>query len=246
MGGRRDLCFVLFSLVQILAGITRAEEDFQQWSVQTYVDEKYTFFCNDTLSPVFINPDDKLTWRRHGHDSHIVNDDHFELSTVTGVPNMGLTIKKITEEMEGIYFCEIHSVSGDFVARVVKGMNIGGHKYHDGIDKYRRKIITGVISGAAVMVLVMGVCAVNHFRFQTEEERHEKRMAKEERVQRRRELQNGGHDNLGMDMMSSDNGGAKDGLERRDDFTNGVQNESLFNRAVSRILVKSQRAYTKF
>ena len=84
-----------------------------------------------------LNQDDQLTWRRHGHDGNIMDDDHFELSRESGIQNMRLTIKKVTDEMNGFYFCEIRDTSGAFVSRVVKGLNIGGHKYHDQFDKVR-------------------------------------------------------------------------------------------------------------
>ena len=82
-----------------------------------------------------VNPDDNLIWRRHGHDAALKDDDHFELGLVSGIQNMKLTIKMVTDEMSGIYFCEIYGPSGDFVGRIVKGLNIGGHKYHDFLDK---------------------------------------------------------------------------------------------------------------
>lgn len=201
--GSLILCCLVFFIVTV-----GAETNYQEWSVQTEVDERYSFYCNDTLSPVFLNPDDQLTWRRHGHAMPVQNDDFFELGSVFGIDNMMLTVKKATDEMSGIYFCEIRSSSGSDVATIVKGLNIGGFKYNDLLDKYRRKIITGVIAGASVLFLVVGICAVDHFRYYSEEERREKQEAKEQRINHKKEMKEFGHDNPGMDTADSNDGHA--------------------------------------
>ncbi|RUS78295.1 hypothetical protein EGW08_013930 [Elysia chlorotica] len=186
-----------------------AEEDYQQWSEMTYIDDRFSFYCNDTINHVFLNPIDMLVWRRHGQDAAIKDDDQFELGDSQGITNMQLTIKRVTDEMSGIYFCEVYdSPGGRFVARIVKGLNIGGHKYHDYLDKYRENIITGVISAASVLVLVLGICAVDHFRYVSDEERLERRAAKEKRLRNgdasKGDTINGAYDNIGMSAETFD------------------------------------------
>ncbi|GFR60552.1 hypothetical protein ElyMa_003534400 [Elysia marginata] len=183
-----------------------AEENYQQWSVQTTEDDSYSFYCNDTLYPVFVNPTDNLTWRRHGHDVPVQNDDFFELGDVSGIQNMMLTVKKATHEMSGIYFCEIRNPSGAFVGRIIKGLNIAGFKYKDFLDKYERKLITGVITAAAVLFIIVGVGLIDHFRYYSDEERREKQEAKEQRIRKQAEMKKFGHDNPSMDIADTDSG----------------------------------------
>ena len=88
--------------------------------------------------------------------------------------------------------------------------------------KYRRPVIVGVISAASVLFIVVGTCVVDHFRYQSEDERRERREAKEDRVRRQREMKNGGggHDNLAMDTTVSGNGSGK-----QDPFPSGYQKD---------------------
>lgn len=60
-----------------------------------------------------------------------MTDNNYQLSD----RNLSLVIKKVTNEMAGIYFCDVIDQNRENVGRVVRGLNIVEHLYRDLLDK---------------------------------------------------------------------------------------------------------------
>ncbi|CAG5126077.1 unnamed protein product [Candidula unifasciata] len=155
----------------------------QSWSQQSYLDVEYRLSCNDSSINVTAKGDVAGIWTKLGYDGDLTTDDNYELTD----RNMSLVIKRVTPEMAGIYFCEVIDQDGENVGRVVRGLNVVEHRYHDILDKYRTDIIRGVITAAAVVVLVVGVCLIDRFQYQTQEQKQASREMAENHKRRLRQ-----------------------------------------------------------
>ncbi|CAG5126375.1 unnamed protein product [Candidula unifasciata] len=182
--------------------VAAAVANLQSWSERSYIGRPHTFGCNSTLNNVSVSSDHILSWTRLGSDLPLQTDKNYELLADSGVANMSLTIRSVTSDMAGIYFCHIRNQSGAEVDRVVKGLNLAGPLYDDKFEEYKSNVIRGVISAASVFTFVVGICVIDRFKYLTIEQKQKRRERKEERARRQQQQQqakNGGIDNLALE-----------------------------------------------
>ncbi|BFZ24050.1 hypothetical protein BsWGS_27088 [Bradybaena similaris] len=143
--------------------VLHSQANLQSWSQESYLDVEFTLSCND--SSVNLTGRGAVTgaWTKLGYHGDLMTNDDYQLSD----RNLSLVIKKVTNEMAGIYFCDINDQIGENVGRVVRGLNIVEHPYRDVLDTYRTNIIRGVVTTAAVVALVVGVCLIDRFQYRS-------------------------------------------------------------------------------
>ena len=77
------------------------------------------------------------------------------------------------------------------VGHLLRGLNIGGHKYRTAFDEYRENLMIGGIAAAALFVPLVTACFVYKYRFQTKEQKAEKRQARLDANKHQRYLESG-------------------------------------------------------
>jgi len=192
-------------------------ENLQAWSHQTEEGKDFTIDCAPT------NPDREpqthqsgltFLWFRHGEPEKLFNDSAlYRGKLFVSDDSFRLTFTPVTSDLAGIYLCKVFNGSID-VGIVVKGLNIGGPKYDNLMDKYRSNIITGAVAGGAVMFLVLSVCFIDHFRYLSPEQKDKRRNRKQPYLTPHKTSATSGVDNMAMDTEGEshvvDNGGLED------------------------------------
>ncbi|KAK7496565.1 hypothetical protein BaRGS_00012217 [Batillaria attramentaria] len=158
------LCVSVLLLVSGVSGEAREPD----WGFQSYLDEDYTLSCNHTsLMP---DPYNAVKWELPDGALMDRGTEKYMLSNGDTVINMHLTIKNVQEMDKGVYMCHVYQTYNmaqrEYRGRLLRGLNIGGHKYRDPFDEYRYNLMVGGLAAVALFVPLVTVCFVYKFRFQ--------------------------------------------------------------------------------
>lgn len=170
---------MMMMVLVVAKAVDDVEMNEPDWGFRSYLDEDYTLTCNhSTLMP---EPDNYIVWELPESNIMLTNSNNkFTLadSAVSGsrVTNMHLTIKDVKEEDAGVYVCHVYTsyAAQSKRGQMLRGLNIGGHKYHDKWDEYKDNLVLGVIVAACLFVPLVVSCFVYKFRYQTSEQKQAK------------------------------------------------------------------------
>uniref|UniRef100_A0A0B6ZSL5 Ig-like domain-containing protein n=1 Tax=Arion vulgaris TaxID=1028688 RepID=A0A0B6ZSL5_9EUPU len=118
--------------------ITVAMANLQDWSELIYLDKPHTLSCNLTNENRSVSTSDTLIWTKLGSEVALKSDEYYQLLNDSGISNIFLKIRIVTEEMSGIYFCTVTDMNYEYVGRMVKGVNIAGFLTDDKFDEYEQ------------------------------------------------------------------------------------------------------------
>jgi len=180
-------------------------ENLQSWSQQAEEGKDFTIDCSPTNMDREPQPSAETTvlWYRHGAPDDKLTNSSFPNRMFLSNDDFRLTFTPVTSDLAGIYLCHVFNGSRD-LGIVVKGLNIGGPKYSNLMDKYRTNIITGAITGGAVMFLVLSVCFIDHFRYLSPDQKEERRNRKQLRLSTHSGSKTSGDSPSGMDNLALD------------------------------------------
>lgn len=183
------------SLLAVMVGMALVEVhtfDIQEgeWGFQAYLNEDYTLECNH--SSLAIASDDSVSWELPNHveltQAHMESNKYLLHDGTTGVVNMKLTVKAVSEKDAGVYLCHIHTMSNTTRGFLLRGLNLAGPLYRDPFDEYRQNLMIGGIAAACLVVPLLGGCFLYKFRYQTSEQRSKKHELRKDQFKHQRYL----------------------------------------------------------
>ncbi|XP_076468005.1 uncharacterized protein LOC143298882 [Babylonia areolata] len=185
------------AMMVLMAGEVKGAFNEPDWGFQSYLDEDFSLRCNH--SSVVVEKDNHVVWMLPSGDRVDSLDktrkERFQLSSESGVVDMVLTIKNVQDTDSGVYLCYVYEryyTAGEKKGPLLRGLNLGGPMYREPFDKYRDNLMVGGLAAVVLFVPLVTACFVYKFRFQTKEQKAEKRAARLEATKHRRHLENNG------------------------------------------------------
>ena len=74
------------------------------------------------------------------------------------------------------------------LGQLLRGLNVGGHKYREPFEEYRYNLMVGGLAALALFLPFLTICFVYKFRYQTDEQKRSKREARLEANRHQRHL----------------------------------------------------------
>ncbi|KAL8598726.1 hypothetical protein ACOMHN_033290 [Nucella lapillus] len=176
-------------LVGAVVGVRGAYNE-PDWGFQSYLNEPFTLTCNH--SSLMAVSGNYIEWELpHGEMLTRGTNKHV-LSSQSGlvVANMHLTVNDIQTSDTGVYVCHIYENYLKLTKRgqLLRGLNLGGHKYSEPFDEYRDHLMVGGIAAVVLFVPLIAVCFIYKFRYQTNEQKTAKHVARLEATRHQRHL----------------------------------------------------------
>ena len=78
--------------------------------------------------------------------------------------------------------------------QLLRGLNVGGHKYREPFEEYRENLMVGGLAALALVIPLTTACFVYKFRYQTREDRRDKHEARLHLTAHQRHLEANGKD----------------------------------------------------
>lgn len=124
--------------------------------------------CNN--SRVNLQSEDILMWKTPDGKvlTYPYNGSDYEL---IGTQGEELRIKSVSLRNQGLYSCVL-TQNNTPRAYLLRGVNLSGPLYASMNDKYEDNIIVAVISSIVFVVPLVGICAIQKFRYKTPTKSH--------------------------------------------------------------------------
>lgn len=139
-----------------------------KWTLQSFLGDSHDLFCDDlttnTTAPEIGH------WILPSGIPAEADGRHYEIVTRFNIRGYILKVSNITQEMSGVYICEIKQADGITRTRVLRGLNLSGPKFRHWLDKYTTNFIRGAVAAACFFVPMLSVCFVQKYRYKAEEE----------------------------------------------------------------------------
>ncbi|XP_076467916.1 uncharacterized protein LOC143298814 isoform X2 [Babylonia areolata] len=184
---------VMMVMAAVVADVRGAFNE-PTWGFQSYLQENFTLQCNH--SDLIVTPHNHVEWILPNGDrvprtskKHVLSDGM--RGTVT---HMNLLINNVQDSDAGVYVCYVYTNIRKEALRghLLRGLNLGGPMYREPFEEYRDNLMVGGLAAVVLFVPLVTACFVYKFRFQTKEQKAEKRAARLEATKHRRHLENNG------------------------------------------------------
>lgn len=139
-----------------------------EWSFYSYLGDSLDLVCDDLSTNITLSEHGE--WALPSGNPVTAGDHHYTLETRLTTRGYVLKVSNITEKMSGIYICNIIQEDGTVRTRVLRGLNLSGHKFRHWTDKYTTHFIRGCVAASCLLVPMLMFCLVQKFRFRTDGE----------------------------------------------------------------------------
>ena len=156
-----------------------SDQDNGNWAYQWYIGEPFEMVCN--TSSLNVQPMEWIVWETPNDEllNGTVDTDHYKVEDRNNVNNFVLTIKRVQPTFHGVYKCHVFDSSMATRDKTIFGLNIREAKHRDNSDRYNYNIKVAFIATAVFLAPVLTICLVQHFRYQTEEDKMRRKQKKE-------------------------------------------------------------------
>ncbi|KAK7097365.1 uncharacterized protein [Littorina saxatilis] len=175
---------LLWGCAMVLLGVVGAQNlpdnilNEPDWGFQSYLDADFEIPCNNSDLVVVTN--NFIVWELPNGHMLDAGTDKYVLKNYNNVAQMHLQVKNVQESDAGVYLCHVYN---DFTktqkrGKLLRGLNLGGHKFREPFEEYRYNLMVGGLAALALFVPLVTICLVYKFRYQTDQDRHEKHQAR--------------------------------------------------------------------
>ncbi|KAL8598725.1 hypothetical protein ACOMHN_033289 [Nucella lapillus] len=179
-------------VVMAMVGCVRGAFNEPDWGFQSYLNESFTLIC-DRAQGLKVEAHNHIEWTLPNGQLVTQNTGKYVLiSGLRGtVFNMQLTITNVQERDAGVYLCHVYNNirKERKLGQLLRGLNLGGHKYREPFDEYRDHLMVGGIAAVVLFVPLVAACLIYKFRYQTQEDRAAKHAARLENTRHQRHLE---------------------------------------------------------
>lgn len=159
------------------------------WGFQSYLNESFTLPCNH--STLIIEDWNYVEWTLPNKKLLVSGTTKYVLSGQGNITNMYLTITDVQTSDTGVYVCHVYTDfnKGTYRGQLLRGLNLGGHKYREPFDEYRNNLMVAGLAALVLFVPLVTACFVYKFRYQTKDQRAGKHAARLEATKHQRHLE---------------------------------------------------------